>query len=114
MIYAVVEWMSNLSYFDRLLLGWTLATYGPDKKVVVSAKDSEVQKLLMREKVWRDEIGQGVDYVQLVKLIKTTGCQVDGICFHETIQMSIVDFLITCRISINFLQFRTMKSLLSM
>lgn len=66
------------SYFDRLLLGWTLSTYGPDKKVVVSAKDSEVQKLLMREKVWRDEIGQGVDYVQLVKLIKTAGCQVDG------------------------------------
>lgn len=66
------------SYFDRLILGWHLATYGPDKKVHISVKHKELLDIVDREKRWRDDIAQGVDYIQLLKMIKVYGAEVDG------------------------------------
>ncbi len=66
------------SYFDRLLLGWHLATYGPDKDMVIHTKDKALQEIVHREKVWRDSISKGVDYVQLERIIKAAGIEMDG------------------------------------
>ena len=66
------------SYFDRLILGWHLATYGPDREIHVSVKHKELLEIIDREKRWRDDIAQGVDYIQLLKMIKVYGVEVDG------------------------------------
>jgi len=66
------------SYFDRLILGWHLATYGPDKKIHISTKHKELEEMILREKRWRDDIAQGVDYIQLLKMIQVYGAEVDG------------------------------------
>lgn len=63
------------SYFDRLALGYQLATYGPEKKISITIKDKELQRMLMREKKWRDDIGKGVDYIQLRKTIEVCGVE---------------------------------------
>jgi len=64
------------AYFDRLMLGFHLAMYGPEKHVVVSTKDQELLELVSREKVWRDEIAKGVDYTQIIRIIEELGGRV--------------------------------------
>jgi len=64
------------SYFDKLLLGWHLMTYGPEKHIVIEAGDELLDKLIGSQKKWRNEIVSGVDYVQVMKLIKVGGIQV--------------------------------------
>ena len=66
------------SYFDRLLLGWHLATYGPEPHMMIEAQDKELIQLVNREKKWRDEIAAGVDHAQMMKIIKTCGSSIDG------------------------------------
>lgn len=66
------------SYFDRLLLGWHLATYGPEPHIMIEAQDKELLQLVNREKKWRDEIAAGVDHAQMMKIIKTCGSSIDG------------------------------------
>lgn len=66
------------SYFDRLLLGWHLATYGPEPHMMIEAQDNELLQLVNREKKWRDEIAAGVDHAQMMKIIKTCGSSIDG------------------------------------
>lgn len=66
------------SYFDRLLLGWHLATYGPEPHMMIEAQDKELLQLVNREKKWRDEIAAGVDHAQMMKIIKTCGSSIDG------------------------------------
>lgn len=66
------------SYFDRLILGWHLATYGPDKEIHVSVGHKELMELINLEKRWRDDIAQGVDYIQLLKMIRVYGAELDG------------------------------------
>lgn len=61
------------AYFDRLMLGYHLAIYGPEKKVVVDTKDSLLVELVTREKKWRDEIAKGVDYTQIIRIIEELG-----------------------------------------
>ncbi len=66
------------SYFDRLLLGWHLATYGAEPHMMIEAQDKELLQLVNREKKWRDEIAAGVDHAQMMKIIKTCGSSIDG------------------------------------
>lgn len=64
------------SYFDRILLGWHLAVYGADTTMYIDVKDNEIDTIIKREKKWRDTIGKGVDYAQLMKLITMFGGQI--------------------------------------
>ena len=77
------------SYFDRLLLGFQLAMYGPERTVTVDPDNAFVRKLIMMEKKWRDTIIRGVDYVQLLRLIKSSGHQVEG--RYEITKSALVD-----------------------
>lgn len=65
------------SHFDRLILGYYLATHEPDVKMVVSAKEKGIRELVEREKSWRDSIVMGIDYVQMMKIIKVCGIGTD-------------------------------------
>jgi hypothetical protein len=66
------------SYFDRLLLGWHLATYGAEPHMMIDATDKDLLQLVDREKKWRDEIAAGVDHAQMMKIIKACGSDIDG------------------------------------
>lgn len=66
------------SYFDRLILGYHLATYGPEKRMTVTADNKDLLEILQREKKWRDQIMQGVDFVQVERLIQTAGVPAEG------------------------------------
>lgn len=66
------------SYFDRLILGYHLATYGPEKHMCVSADNKDLLEILTREKKWRDQIMQGVDFVQIERLIQSAGVPCEG------------------------------------
>lgn len=61
------------SYFDRILLGWHLAVYGPSEVMYIDIKSSELDRIINREKDWRDTIGKGVDYAQLIKIVEFYG-----------------------------------------
>ena len=65
------------SYFDKLLLGWHLMTYGPEKKIEINADSKVLEALVLSQKKWRNEIVSGVDYVQVMKLIKVGGIQTE-------------------------------------
>jgi hypothetical protein len=77
------------SYFDRLLLGFQLAMYGPEKKIVVEPDNAVIKDLIKKEKSWRDTIIRGVDYVQMVRLIKSSGVVVDN--HYEITKSALVD-----------------------
>jgi len=66
------------NYFDRLLIGWHLATYGPEKHIHLSCTGKEINELIMREKTWRDDIAKGIDYIQMVKIIRACGVEIDN------------------------------------
>lgn len=61
------------SYFDRLLIGYQLAMYGPEKHITISMKDPELVKLIMLQKKWRTEIASGIEFVQLTRIIEMNG-----------------------------------------
>ena len=63
--------------------------YGPEKKVVVEPDNAVIKDLIKKEKSWRDTIIRGVDYVQMVRLIKSSGVQVDG--HYEITKSALVD-----------------------
>ena len=58
------------NYFDRLLFGYQLAMHGPEKHIHVSFDDNLLKDMVTTQKRWRREIADGIDYVQLVKLIE--------------------------------------------
>ncbi len=66
------------NHFDRLILGYHLAMNPIEKNVVVSAKDRGVREIVQREKTWRDSIIMGIDYVQMMKIIKICGMAVEN------------------------------------
>jgi intein/homing endonuclease len=65
------------SYFDRLLLGCHLAYYGAEKHISVSADLPLISEMIEQEKKWRDTIVTGVDFVQMIKLIKSAGVEIE-------------------------------------
>lgn len=66
------------SHFDRLLLGYHLATNEADTHMVIDATDKTLIELVTREKSWRDSIIMGVDYLQMVKIIQVCGSCVEN------------------------------------
>ena len=66
------------SYFDRLLIGWYLATYGPEKNITISADSKEAQMFIKQQKSWRKEITKGVDLTQLKSIIESCGAPING------------------------------------
>lgn len=83
------------SHFDRLILGYYLATHEPDVKMVVSAKEKGIRELVEREKSWRDSIVMGIDYVQMMKIIKVCGIGIDdeerGVTSYTIRRREIID-----------------------
>lgn len=83
------------SHFDRLILGYYLATHEPDVKMVVSAKEKGIRELVEREKSWRDSIVMGINYVQMMKIIKVCGIGYDdeerGVTSYTIRRREIID-----------------------
>jgi hypothetical protein len=52
---------------DRIIVGYHLATYGAEERMVVGVHDKELIDLLRREKQWRDDIHTGLPLVHLKK-----------------------------------------------
>lgn len=65
------------SLFDRLLLGWYIARYGPDTHMTINV-DNEGLNLLYQQKTWRDSIARGADHAQMNHIIKSCGKEVNG------------------------------------
>jgi len=65
------------SYFDRILLGYHLAEYGPEEKIEMTMDGKGITHLIELQKRWRDDIVKGIDYIQMVKLIKSTGVVIE-------------------------------------
>lgn len=61
------------NYFDRLLLGLTLAKDGYSKEVHVEVNDKEIRVILQREKAWRDTIMMGAEHAQVEKILAIHG-----------------------------------------
>jgi hypothetical protein len=61
------------SYFDRLLIGYQLAMYGPEKNMSISMKDKTLRDLINRQKQWRTDIMNGIDHVQIMRIIELNG-----------------------------------------
>ncbi len=65
------------SYFDRILMGYHLAKFGPDRKMEIDMQDKDLIRIIDQEKTWRDDIALGVDYVQMLRIIGRYGGSVD-------------------------------------
>ena len=61
------------SYFDRLVLGYQIAMYGPEKHMTISMKDNLLIELVSRQKKWRSQISMGIENIQLLKIIELAG-----------------------------------------
>ena len=61
------------SYFDRLVLGYQIAMYGPEKHMVVSMKDNMLLDIVAQQKKWRSQISMGIENIQLLKIIELAG-----------------------------------------
>lgn len=63
---------------DRLIVGYHLATYGPDENMVVGVHDKRLVEMINKEKRWRDDIHRGIPIVQLERMILMGGSVQDG------------------------------------
>lgn len=59
----------EVSYFNRLALGYTLATEGPSRHMCIDAHASGLVDMFKQQKEWRTDIMIGIDQVQMTKLI---------------------------------------------
>ncbi len=57
------------SYYDRIILGYTLAKYGAHPKVECNLDGNELLNILKQQVVWRKNIFTGVDYVIIQKVL---------------------------------------------
>ncbi|MHA1286485.1 MAG: hypothetical protein ACTSPB_03660 [Candidatus Thorarchaeota archaeon] len=64
------------TYFDRLLIGYHLAAYGPDYKITISTKDRELRKLINFELEWRRAVMLDAEMIQIAKMIESFGGRV--------------------------------------
>ena len=70
----------DTSYFDRLILGYHLATMGPERQMLLDVKDSYLRELIDREVEWRKQVSMGPDLIQIQNVIKTFGVQAGNVC----------------------------------
>ena len=65
----------EVSYFNRLALGYELAVNGPRKKITVDAHDKGIREMFEQQKQWRTNIMIGIEVVQMAKLISMGGIE---------------------------------------
>jgi len=61
------------SYYDRIILGYTLAKYGTTKDVECNIDGNEMMNILKTQVDWRQDIYTGVDYVIIKKVLTENG-----------------------------------------
>lgn len=61
------------SYFDRLLIGYQLAMYGPERNMTITMNDKTLSTLIARQKKWRNEIASGIEHIQLMRILELNG-----------------------------------------
>ena len=61
------------SYYDRIILGWTLAKYGATRDVECNLDCNELRDILHTQVGWRNDIYTGVDYVIIQKVLTEHG-----------------------------------------
>lgn len=64
-------------YFDRILLGYHLAKYGPSENIVVDVGDTEIRRLIEIQKKWRGIIYEGIDSVMILNITKSVVTKTD-------------------------------------
>jgi hypothetical protein len=65
------------TFFDRLLLGYHLSEYGPEENITLTIDGKGITQLVNYQKTWRDDIKKGIDYIQMLKLIKSAGIKTE-------------------------------------
>jgi hypothetical protein len=73
------------SLFDRLLIGYNLATQPIEDDIVVSVKDDKILEMMHQQKSWRDSIVRGLPSEQIKKMIIMSGVIIDD---HYTMKKS--------------------------
>lgn len=58
------------SLFDRIILGYNLATKNPDREFSVTLDDKKLIEMIEREKEWRVELQKGVDFAMIAKIMR--------------------------------------------
>lgn len=58
------------SLFDRIILGYNLATKDPDREFYVTLDDKNLITMIEREKEWRVQLQKGVDFAMIAKVMK--------------------------------------------
>lgn len=61
------------SFFDKLILGYNLATRGPEKHMEINLEDKNLIALIEREKEWKTLLQKGVDFAMISKVITKYG-----------------------------------------
>lgn len=69
----------DTSYFDRLILGYHLARFGPDTNMELDVEDKDLQNILYQEMEWRKMITMGPDLIQMQNLISSYGAKASSI-----------------------------------
>lgn len=75
------------SYFDRLLIGYHLAAYGPDHVLKISMDDAELRRLINLEIQWRRAVMLDPETKQVMKLLVSLGGEVKKDKFLEECTM---------------------------
>lgn len=73
---GIYSYDANL--MDRLVLGYHLATYGPEERMRIDVEDKRLVEMMKREKRWRDNINNDVVIAHMQKMIASGGVYVDG------------------------------------
>lgn len=68
---GIYSYDANL--MDRLLLGYHLATYGPEERMKITVDDKRLVTLMEREKRWRDNINNDIVIAHMQKMIASGG-----------------------------------------
>ena len=68
----------DTSYFDRMILGYHLATKGPSQHILLTAKNPDLRELIDREIEWRKQVQMGPDLIQIQNIITTFGSEING------------------------------------
>lgn len=65
----------EVSYFNRLALGYELAVNGASRNMCIAANDKGMREMFKQQKDWRTDIMMGIDQVQMTKLISMGGIE---------------------------------------
>ncbi len=63
----------EMACYDRIILGYHLATYGASQHIVLMAEDGLLKSMIRSQVEWRTLIGEGPDLIQIKKIIEDHG-----------------------------------------